>query len=86
MFSFVIINEKTQKIFVARDRFGEKPLYVFNDNNYLIFSSEMKAILNIKSINFSLNNESIYDLFSNGYSSSISSIVKNIKNKTGNIS
>ncbi|WP_075521050.1 asparagine synthase (glutamine-hydrolyzing) [Candidatus Pelagibacter communis] len=79
MFSFVIINEKTQKIFVARDRFGEKPLYVFNDNNYLIFSSEMKAILNIKSINFSLNNESIYDLFSNGYSSSISSIVKNIK-------
>ena len=79
MFSFVIINEKTQKIFVARDRFGEKPLYVFNDNNYLIFSSEMKAILNIKSINFSLNNESIYDLFSNGYSSSTSSIVKNIK-------
>lgn len=79
MFSFVIINERTQKIFVARDRFGEKPLYVFNDNNYLIFSSEMKAILNIKSINFSLNNESIYDLFSNGYSSSSSSIVKNIK-------
>ena len=32
----------------------------------------MKAILNIKSVNFGLNNKSIYDLFSNGYSSSIS--------------
>ena len=39
----------------------------------------MKAILNIKSINFSLNNRSIYDLFSNGYSKFNLINCKNIK-------
>ena len=45
MFSFIIYNKITQDIFVARDRLGIKPLYVFEKNNEIIFSSEISSIL-----------------------------------------
>ena len=45
MFSFLIYNFETKKIIVARDQFGIKPLYFFENNKCLIFSSEIKPIL-----------------------------------------
>jgi asparagine synthase (glutamine-hydrolysing) len=45
MFAFAIWDEKQQRLFVARDRFGEKPFYYSLVNNTLIFASEIKAIL-----------------------------------------
>ncbi|MCZ2222334.1 MAG: asparagine synthase (glutamine-hydrolyzing) [Chitinophagales bacterium] len=47
MFAFAIWNKQEQKLFIARDRFGEKPLYYFQDKEQLIFASEMKALWNI---------------------------------------
>jgi asparagine synthase (glutamine-hydrolysing) len=44
MFSFAIWNEQEQMLFAARDRFGEKPFYYFNDDDHFIFASEMKAL------------------------------------------
>ncbi|HUR11601.1 MAG TPA: asparagine synthase (glutamine-hydrolyzing) [Flavitalea sp.] len=46
MFAFVIWDEVEQKLFMARDRFGEKPLYFHVDieNSKLYFGSEMKAL------------------------------------------
>ncbi len=45
MFAFIIYNKNTNKLFVARDHFGIKPLYFHNDDSFLIFASEIKAIL-----------------------------------------
>ncbi len=46
MFAFSIWDEKRKKLFVARDRFGEKPLYyAIGKNGEFVFASEMKAIL-----------------------------------------
>lgn len=45
MFSFLIYNFETKKILVARDQFGIKPLYFFENSKCLIFSSEIKPIL-----------------------------------------
>jgi asparagine synthase (glutamine-hydrolysing) len=50
MFSFVIYNIKKNKIFFARDLFGQKPLYYSIDKNELIFSSEIKPIIKLKRI------------------------------------
>jgi asparagine synthase (glutamine-hydrolysing) len=44
MFAFAIWDEKEQTLFCARDRFGEKPLYYYFDEEQFIFASEAKAI------------------------------------------
>jgi len=44
MFAFAIWDEKDQKLFAARDRFGEKPFYYYEDEKHFIFASEMKAL------------------------------------------
>ena len=44
MFAFAIYDKKQQMLFAARDRFGEKPFYYYNDNRYFAFASEMKAL------------------------------------------
>lgn len=44
MFAFVIWDSLEQKIFAARDRFGEKPFYYSVIDGRMFFASEMKAI------------------------------------------
>lgn len=44
MFAFAIWDHKENKLFCARDRFGEKPFYYFEDKIQFIFGSEMKAL------------------------------------------
>ena len=46
MYSFIIWDSKRKKAFIARDRFGEKPLYWTKlKNNTFVFSSEIKSML-----------------------------------------
>lgn len=44
MFSFAIWDEYEQKLFCARDRFGEKPFYYYKSKDRFVFASEMKAL------------------------------------------
>ncbi len=44
MFSFALWDDKEKKLFAARDRFGEKPFYYFEDKEQFVFGSEMKAL------------------------------------------
>ena len=44
MFAFAIWDNHQKKLFLARDRFGEKPLYYALDQNRLLFASEIKSI------------------------------------------
>src|SRR5450631_1608500 len=44
MFAFAIWDEKEKKLFMARDRFGEKPLFFYRDAAQLLFASEMKSL------------------------------------------
>ncbi len=44
MFAFAIWDETENKLFLARDVFGEKPLYFFREKNTFLFASEMKAL------------------------------------------
>ena len=43
MFAFAIWDEKEQRLFASRDRFGEKPFYYTVQNQTLVFASEIKA-------------------------------------------
>ncbi|GIO92513.1 asparagine synthase (glutamine-hydrolyzing) [Paenibacillus lactis] len=47
MFSFVIFDIKTEKLFVARDRMGVKPLYYYRSGNNFTISSEIDPLLQL---------------------------------------
>lgn len=47
MFVFSILDKKLNKLFIARDYFGEKPLYYTKRDDKLVWSSELKSILNV---------------------------------------
>lgn len=44
MFAFAIWDEKNKELFIARDRFGEKPFYYSFEEGRFLFASEMKAL------------------------------------------
>ncbi|MFT3705708.1 MAG: asparagine synthase (glutamine-hydrolyzing) [Agriterribacter sp.] len=48
MFGFSIYDKIKQKVFIVRDKFGEKPLYYKKDNDGLIWASELKSIQKVK--------------------------------------
>jgi asparagine synthase (glutamine-hydrolysing) len=50
-FSFVIYDRQEKTFFVARDRFGVKPLYYYCDENYFACSSEMLPLKFISDAN-----------------------------------
>jgi asparagine synthase (glutamine-hydrolysing) len=43
-FAFAIYDKETEGLFIARDRMGIKPLLYFQDEDKLLFASEMKAL------------------------------------------
>lgn len=59
MWAFIYYDEKSDKVFLARDRTGEKPLYYFQDENGLYFASEVKTILAMTQKKFKVNRQSV---------------------------
>ena len=43
MFAFAIYDKTKKKVFIVRDKLGEKPLYYYQDENNFYFASELKA-------------------------------------------
>ncbi|MBK18430.1 MAG: asparagine synthase (glutamine-hydrolyzing) [Rhodospirillaceae bacterium] len=55
MFAFAIYDRRKNKVFCARDRFGEKPFLFARTNEMIAFASEYKALLPLKGINAEQN-------------------------------
>lgn len=45
IFAFAVYDEKNNRVFIARDRIGVKPLFYYESGNKLIFASEISALL-----------------------------------------
>jgi asparagine synthase (glutamine-hydrolysing) len=67
MWAFAIWDSIEQKLFIARDRFGIKPLYYAATTGRFIFASEMKAFLALKNFSVQLNNDVIPSIIQNSY-------------------
>lgn len=55
MWALAIYDNKTQTLYLSRDRFGIKPLFYHISNNTLYFASEMKFILSAAKKDWQLN-------------------------------
>lgn len=42
IFGFAILDQKNKRLYIARDRFGVKPIYYYFKDNKLVFSSELR--------------------------------------------
>ncbi len=58
IFSFAIFDLQTKDIFIARDNFGVKPLYIYHDSDLFLFSSEIKSFLTLP-INHQIDKEAL---------------------------
>lgn len=69
MFALAIVDEKKERLFLARDRFGEKPLYYasLNEGRRLVFASEMKAIVAFPGLDNHLDVPAIAQFLAVGY-------------------
>ena len=59
MFAFCIYEQDKKTLFLARDRFGEKPLYYYTNNGFFAFSSEIASLLQCTIIPRQLNHEAL---------------------------
>jgi asparagine synthase (glutamine-hydrolysing) len=67
MFAFAIWDARNQRLFLARDRFGEKPLYLHEDAGGLYFASEVKALLRIPGVNAAVDLQAVWDYLAYRY-------------------
>ena len=61
IFAFAVYDKEYKKIYLARDRFGVKPLYYYHKNGEFIFSSEIKGLLASERINRILNYQGLHE-------------------------
>jgi len=61
MFAIAIYDNNQQRLFLARDRLGIKPLYYVDLSGRFLFASESKAILHYRGLNPTLNPCAIRD-------------------------
>ncbi|MHA2247509.1 MAG: asparagine synthase (glutamine-hydrolyzing) [Candidatus Hodarchaeales archaeon] len=66
MFAFIIINKEKEEIFIVRDRFGIKPLYYSYYKDFILFSSEMKPIIQLRNGKITPNEKVIWDYLNEG--------------------
>ncbi|MDR2397046.1 MAG: asparagine synthase (glutamine-hydrolyzing) [Puniceicoccales bacterium] len=63
MFAFAFYDAQEKILYVARDRFGEKPLYYsFVDGQYFAFGSELKVFLQMSDFDRTVD-ETAFDLY-----------------------
>ncbi len=63
IFAFAIFDNQTNELIIARDHFGVKPLYYYQENDLFLFGSELKSFLPFK-IDLSLCQEAVFNYVS----------------------
>lgn len=69
MWAFGFYDESTGLLMLSRDRFAEKPLYIYEVKDGLYFGSEIKFIQALLGIKLKVNRQHLYRYLVNGYKS-----------------
>jgi asparagine synthase (glutamine-hydrolysing) len=80
MFAFALWDARTETLFLARDRLGEKPLYyTFLGDGRLLFASELKALACSPDLDRRLDPQAIEEFFALGYIPDPHSIYRGVR-------
>ncbi len=79
MFAFAIWDSKLQRLFMARDRLGKKPLVYFSQNGQFAFGSEIKALLQNPGVERRVNHRALHHYLTYQYVPSPETIFEGIK-------
>ena len=79
MFAIAIWDQKHQRLVLARDRLGKKPLYYAHVDGNLVFGSELKSLLLVPGVGRELRDEAIYDYLLYGYVPTPKSIFSDVQ-------
>lgn len=61
MYAFAIWDARREQLFLARDRFGKKPLYLWEQGQNMLFGSEVKSLLAHPAVKAELDHHSVLD-------------------------
>ncbi len=67
MFAFAIWDAPNERLFLARDRFGEKPLFLYESGAGLYFASEIKALLRVPGVSARVSLGAVWDYLAYRY-------------------
>lgn len=79
IFAFAIWDANVKRLFLARDHLGVKPLYYVQLGNKLLFASEIKSLLQDKSVPREVDIKSLQELFTFRYVPSPNTLFKDIE-------
>lgn len=79
MFAFALWDTQDEVLYLARDRFGEKPLYWGWSDTALVFASELKALKQYNALNLEIDRDSLNLFMRYSYIPAPSTIYKNIE-------
>jgi asparagine synthase (glutamine-hydrolysing) len=67
MFAFAVFDRRRRRLFLARDRMGEKPLYYTARPDLFAFASELTALATHRSVEADIDPRSVHKLLAYGY-------------------
>ncbi len=73
IFAFAVYNKETKELFLARDRFGIKPLYYCQKENNFVFASMLRAILKSEIVKPRLSKKALGEILALGPSKKLGS-------------
>ncbi len=79
MFAFAIWDKNREELFVTRDRFGKKPLFIHEAGSSIIFASEIKSILQYSGYQRKVDAASVWEYFSYRYAPGPDTLFEGIK-------
>lgn len=78
MFALALWDKRRQRLILARDRFGKKPIYYWTDGTRLLFGSELKALLCDAAVPREIDPEALSFYIALGYVPCPRTIFKNV--------
>lgn len=79
MFAFAIWDTRKNMLFMARDRFGQKPLYYHVDSQGIRFASELKGLMRFSAVPKDIDETGLADYLVFNYVPSPATMIRDVK-------